>query len=274
MVVGLTVVAFGTSSPEMAATLAAALQGSLEVALGNVVGSNIANIGLILALAALIAPLRAQARFIRREIPFMIATGALLWALAADGRLSRPDGLLFLVLLAVYLRLLLQGGEVPEAEAEFEQEYGWERFSAAGCWLRVGLGLLLLSGGSRLLVAGAVELARRFGVGELVIGLTLVAVGTSLPELAASVVAAVKREPDIALGNVVGSNIFNVLGILGITVLAAPVAVPAAAVYRDLLAMLVFGLLLAPFLLTGMRLGRLEGAALLAFYLIYVWWRV
>ncbi len=269
LVVGLTVVAFGTSSPELAASLAAALRGAPEVAFGNVVGSNAANLGLILALAALIRPIRAQARFLRRELPFMVAVAGLLIAVAADGRVSRLEGGLLLFFLLLYLFVLLRDREVPEVEAEYAAEYG----RAARFFLRrlclLALGVFLLALGSSALVDGAVALARTLGVGERAIGLTVVAVGTSLPELAAALVAALRREGDILLGNVVGSNIFNVLGILGTVAAVRPLTL-AGGVGPDLLGMAGLSLLAWAFLWTGMRLGRREAAVLLAFYLLYV----
>lgn len=271
MVIGLTVVAFGTSSPELAASLTAALQGSPEIALGNVVGSNIANIALILALTAVMYPLRAEAYFLRREMPIMIGTAGLLLLMLLDGYLGAFEGLMLLVLLIVYLWILFRGPEKSEVQDEFRQEYG--QAARKPSWravLGALLGLGLLVGGAQLLVTGATSLARGFGVPELIIGLTLVAVGTSLPELATSIIAALKREPDIALGNIVGSNIFNILGILGITTLAQAIAVPYSTVAFDLWVMLGLSTLLLPFLVTGLRLGRREGTAFLVLYVMYV----
>ena len=271
MVVGLTVVAFGTSAPELAASLTAALQGSPEIALGNIVGSNIANIALILALTALIFPLRTQANFLKREMPFMMGAAALLMLMLMFGILGRVGGAVLMVLLGGYLWILLRAPEKPEVQAEFSEEYAVEEPRSP--WIAilgalVGLGLLV--GGAQLLVTGATSLARGFGVPELIIGLTLVAVGTSLPELATSIIAALKRESDIALGNIVGSNIFNILGILGITTLVEPIVVPYTAVALDLWVMLGLSVLLFPFLMTGLRLGRREGGVLLVLYLFYV----
>ncbi len=269
LAVGLTVVAFGTSSPELAASLAAALRGAPEVAFGNVVGSNAANLGLILALAALVRPIRAQARFLRRELPFMVAVAGLLIAVAADGRVARLEGGFLLLLLFLYLFVLLRDREVPEVEAEFAAEYG----RAVRFFLRrfffLALGVLFLALGSSALVEGAVALARALGVGERAIGLTVVALGTSLPELAAALVAALRREGDILLGNVVGSNVFNVLGILGTVAAVKPLSL-AGGIGPDLLGMAGLSLLAWAFLWTGMRLGRREAAVLLAFYLLYV----
>ncbi|MBS3934121.1 MAG: calcium/sodium antiporter [Truepera sp.] len=275
MVVGLTVVAFGTSSPELAASLAAALTGSPGIAIGNVIGSNIFNILAILGVTAVLAPIAVQARFIKREVPIMIGVTLLLFPLLYSGHgLSRLEGLLLVALLGLYIWFLYRAdqGEAAEVQSEFEQEYGDSPKTRADWRTYVGLvvGLVLLAAGARLLVMGAVELARGFGVPELIIGLTIVAAGTSLPEVAASIVAALKREPDIALGNIVGSNIFNILSILGFTALVQPIGLPWEIVQRDMLVMLGISLLLWPFLFTGSRLGRREGGAFLVLYLAYV----
>lgn len=270
LVIGLTIVAFGTSAPELAASLTAALRGSPEIALGNVIGSNIANVALILAITALVYPLRTEAAFLRRELPIMIGSAALLLLLFLGGVLGRLEGLLLVGLLGAYLWVLFSRQESPETELEFATEYGGK---SAPLWRSASgslLGLALLVAGAQLLVAGATSLARGFGVPELIIGLTLVAVGTSLPELATSVIAALKREPEIALGNIVGSNIFNILFILGATALVQPIAVPYNSVALDLWVMLGISLVLLPFLMTGLRLGRREGGLLLAFYALYV----
>lgn len=271
MVVGLTIVAFGTSSPELAASMTAALQGSPQIALGNIVGSNSANIAFILALTALIHPLSATANFLRREVPIMVGAAGLLFVMLLGGVVGRAEGAMLLVLLAAYLWILFRGGEKAEVQEEFAQEYAdpvptstWPAVLLA----LVGLGLLV--GGAQLLVAGATSLARGFGAPEFIIGLSLVAVGTSLPELATSLIAAMKREPDIALGNIVGSNIFNILAILGITVLAQPLVVPYSTVAVDLWVMLGLSVLLVPFLVSGLRLGRREGGVLLALYIGYL----
>ncbi len=272
MVVGLTIVAFGTSSPELAASLTATLQGSPQIALGNVVGSNTANIALILGLVALVWPPTVTAHFLRREVPIMVAAAALLLVVLVGGVVGRAEGALLLVLLVAYLLLLLRRGEEKsEVREEFAQAYG--RAGRRSTWtavLLVVVGLAVLVGGANVLVMGATSLARGFGLPEMVIGLTLVAVGTSLPELATSLVAAAKRQPDIALGNIVGSNIFNVLGIVGATAVTRPLRVPFEVVAIDLWVMLGFSMVLVPFLVSGSRLGRREGAVLVALYVGYV----
>lgn len=274
LVVGLTVVAFGTSAPELAATLAAALQGSPELAFGNVVGSNVFNVGLILGVAALVFPLAARARFLRREMPFMIATGALLLPLVANGRIGRLEGLLLLTLLAGYLWTLLRKDEESARVAEeFAREYGQVQAPLWASVLRVAVGIGVLVIGAQVLVAGAVGIAREVGISERVIGLTLVACGTSLPELASALVAAARREGDIVLGNVVGSNVFNVLAILGTTSMVVPIEVDVrAGTWIDLAVMLGLSLALWPFLHSRRRLERWEGALLVAGFVAYMAW--
>jgi cation:H+ antiporter len=274
LVVGLTVVAFGTSAPELAATLAAALQGSPEVAFGNVVGSNIFNVGLILGIAALVFPLAARARFLRREMPFMIATSALLLPLVANGRIGRLEAVLLLALLGGYLWVLLTKDEESARVAEeFAQEYGEVEAPLWASVLRVAVGIGVLVIGAQVLVVGAVAIAREVGLSERVIGLTLVACGTSLPELASSLVAAARREGDIVLGNVVGSNIFNVLAILGTTSLIVPIHIEVGAgTWIDLAVMIAMSLALWPFLHTNRRLERWEGVLLIAGFATYMAW--
>jgi len=268
LVVGLTVVAFGTSAPELAAALAAALSGAPGIAYGNVVGSNIANLGLILVLAVLIRPLRVEARFLLREAPFMVAVALLLALAVWDGVVDRWEGTFFLLLLGGYLYLLLGDREPPEIVEEFAEAYGAGARHIAYRLFLLGLGVALLVLGARSLVAGAVALAAALGVPDRVIGLSVVAIGTSLPELAAALVAALRREGDILLGNLIGSNIFNVLGILGTVALVRPLAL-ATVPLLDLAALLGFSLLTWLFLWTGRRLGRREGVLLFALYLSY-----
>jgi len=274
MAIGLTVVAFGTSAPELAATLVAALRGAPELAVANVVGSNVANVGLILGLTALFYPLVATWSFLRREVPWMLAATVLVFPLLYDGSLGRGEGVVLWLALAVFLVVAWRSGggavaSVPvgqAARAAGPRDAAWARALGAAA------GVLVLAYGAQALVAGATALALVWGVPERVIGLTLVAVGTSLPELASSVVAALRRETDIILGNVIGSNIFNLLAVLGTAALVHPLAVPAVALRIDLLLMTAFSLAIVPLLLRGRRLGRLDGALLLAAYLAYVLW--
>jgi cation:H+ antiporter len=269
VVIGLTVVAFGTSAPELAVSLQASLSGRADVAVGNVVGSNIANILLILGIAGLIAPLAVTRQIIRVDVPVMIAASFLLLWLADNGVISTLEGGVLFAGLVGYLVLQLRLGRSGEANGE---EVGAVR----GGWpLAVGFvlaGLALLVLGSRWLVEGAVAIATAMGVSQLVIGLTVVAIGTSLPEVATTVMAVLRGERDMAVGNVIGSNLFNILSILGISALAAPGGVPVAqaAIRFDLPVMVAVAVATLPIVLTGQRVGRWEGALFLGYYLSYL----
>ena len=270
LVIGLTVVAFGTSAPELAATLVSAFQGVPAIAIGNVVGSNIANVGLILGLTAMVYPLEASLRFIRREIPAAVVVGLLLLPIMAGGSIGRAEGAILLVLLGVYLWYLFQHDEKPmldEIEDDVREDHERPLWLLAG---GVAVGVLLLIAGARLLVEGAVDIATALGVPERVIGLTLVAFGTSLPELASSLVAAVRREGDLILGNIIGSNIFNVLAVLGATAAIQAVPVDLGATWMDIAIMLGFSLALLPMMTFGYKLGRKRGATLLVAYVLYI----
>ncbi len=270
MVIGLTVVSVGTSSPELAAALAGVFQGAPAVSFGNVIGSNIANLGLVLGLTALIWPLNIAARFIDREVPIMLLVSGATFLLVLDGEIGRLKGLILLLALVAYLRSLLSGTEKPEIEAEFDRAYGETTRSIWWSVASIALGIALLILGADVLIKGAVGLARSWGISERVIGLTMVAFGTSLPELASCVVAAMKREGDLVLGNLIGSNIFNILFILGTTALVRPIQVQTRAVWPDLIAMMAVSLLTWVLLRTGHRLGRREGLLLMAIYFVYV----
>lgn len=263
-VIGLTVVAFGTSSPELAATLASSLRGTPEVAIGNVVGSNIANIGLILGGAALVFALQSVREVVRREVPLLTLCALLLFPLLLDGWVSRLEGALLLGLLGLYLGYQFRKPTGGSEEGDAPQLPLWRAL------LGVALGTLLLVVGAQALVCGAVSLAEGFGVPERVIGLTLVALGTSLPELASSLVAALRRQGDLILGNVIGSNIFNVLTILGVAALVRPLPVSFGGVSTDLWVLVGFSALVLPLMGRRHRLGHAGGGLLLALYLGYV----
>jgi len=266
------VVAFGTSAPELAATLVAAFRGAPELAIANVVGSNIANIGLILGLTALAYPLAAGVSFLRREVPWMLAATVLAMPLLFDGRLGRIEGLVLWVALAVFLVAAFRTGGLPgEADDVGEAPTGARRWPVRDV-LAVVAGVAVLAYGAHALVTGATALATVWGVPERVIGLTLVALGTSLPELASSLVAALRRETDIILGNVIGSNLFNLLAVLGTAAVVHPIEVPVGGLRLDLLIMLGFALAIVPLMLVGRRLGRRDGALLLVAYLAYIGW--
>ncbi len=265
LVIGLTIVAFGTSAPELAVSLKSALAGNSGIALGNVIGSNIANIGLILALTALIRPIQVQSQMVRRDIPVMIVASILFWGLLLDGKLSLFDGALLTTLLFAYLGF----NYISSKSAGNNEEVDTRPQHPLLSLLLVVTGIAMLVGGGILFVDGAVELAKTLGIDEVIIGLTIVAIGTSMPELVTSVVAARKGESDIAIGNIVGSNMFNILGILGITALIHPIAAGGVQVL-DLVVMLILALLTLPFARSGFRIGRREGGILLAGYICYI----
>lgn len=267
LVVGLTIVAIGTSMPELIVSVGAALRGSSDVALGNVIGSNVANIGLIIGLSAVLAPFIVQVRMVRREIPLLIGITLFAYVLLFDGTLSRLDGLLLMVGGAAYLIwMLVSAREVETGDDPKDSEVVDIKRGAEALRLMVGLVLLLI--GANLTVEGALTLARAIGISELVIGITVVAIGTSLPELVTSITAARRKESDIALGNVVGSNIANLLIILGITSFIQPIAVPTSVINFDALIMIGFTLVLVPFVFNR-RIGRIEGALFVTAYFSY-----
>ncbi len=268
MVIGLTVVAFGTSAPELAASITAALAGTPELAVGNVVGSNIANVGLILGLTALVWPLAADGRFVRVEVPIMVGVTLVALPLVADGRVARWEGLALLVGLAAFLTYVARSGSTLAEEATESVQA-----DPAPLWLALAVttaGGFLLWLGARLLVTGAVDIASALGVSDRIIGLTMVAVGTSLPELASSLVAALKRQSDIVLGNIVGSNIFNLLAVLGATAAIHPFGFDAVAARLDLVAMTLFAVAVVPLMWRRDRLGRVGGSMLLVAYALFV----
>lgn len=275
LLIGMVIVGFGTSAPEMLVSALASLQGNPGIALGNAYGSNIANIALILGITALVAPIAVKSSVLRNELPILLAvTGIAAWQLM-DGQVTRTEGFVLLGLFAVVMGWSCwQGIRAPEdvMGVEFERELD-EHAMPLGrslLWLLIGLIVLIVS--SRLLVWGAVAIARGFGVSDLIIGLTIIAIGTSLPELASSLIAARKGEHDIALGNVVGSNLFNTLAAVGIAGSIHPMTTDPAVLYRDLPIML--GLTISLFVLgygwrgKG-RINRIEGGLLLACYIAY-----
>ena len=277
LVVGLTIVAFGTSSPEVAVSVGAALEGQTDIAVGNVVGSNIFNVLFILGASALIVPLLVHVQLIRQEVPIMIGASLLLIALGFDGRLTRLDAALLFGLLVVYTVFLIVQSRrqtqeaVAELTAELPRSAAWDRHWAVQVALVVA-GLVLLVLGSDWLVTAAVTFAKALGVSDLVIGLTIVAAGTSMPEVATSITAAIKGERDIAVGNVVGSNTFNILGCLGLAGLVAPAGLPLApsVLTFDLWVMLAVAVACLPVFFTGREIARWEGAVFLGYYAAYV----
>ncbi|HEX6986561.1 MAG TPA: calcium/sodium antiporter [Planctomycetaceae bacterium] len=277
LAVGLTVVAFGTSCPELAVSLNAAIEGQGDVSMGNVVGSNIANVGLILGLTAFLRPIAVHLQLLRFDLPILVAVSVGFVLTALDRSLGRIEGAVLVAGLVLYTAVVLRLArkETKAVQAEFAEELS-EDLPPPADKLPVQLalivgGLAMLVGGGRLFVDGAVELARGLEVPEAVIGLTIVAVGTSLPELSASLIAAARGHSDIAVGNVVGSNLFNILSILGFTGLIRPITFDGINDV-DFAVMLAFSVALFPLLWTGARLSRLEGAALLAAYGGYLAW--
>jgi cation:H+ antiporter len=275
LLIGMVVVGFGTSAPEMVVSALASAQGAPGIALGNAFGSNITNIALILGLTALISPLAVHSQVLRKELPILTCVTALVAWQLWDGALSRNEALLLLGVFAALLTWTIWQGMKQSADTlarEMEQELAARTMPMrrAVVWLIVGLILLVAS--SRLLVWGAVEIARGFGVSDLIIGLTVVAIGTSLPELASSLIATRKGEHDIAVGNVLGSNLFNTLGVVGIAGTIHPLRVGPEVFSRDILVMA--GLTLSLFVIGyGFRgpgrINRYEGAVLLASYIAY-----
>jgi len=276
LVIGLTVVAFGTSTPEMAVSVHASLAGNPDIAIGNVVGSNIANILLILGISAVIIPLLVSEQVIRQEVPVMIAATVLVLVLALDGRISRIDaGILFVLIVAYTVFLIVQSRRSTRAaaaapSAELHERSQWDRHWGVQLLLIV-LGLAALILGSRWLVESAVVFARFFGVSDLIVGLTIVAVGTSLPEIATSALAALRGERDIAVGNVIGSNLFNILAVLGVTGLVSTHGIPVAEAARnfDLWVMLAVAVACLPIMFTGREIARWEGTVFLGYYAAY-----
>ncbi|MED5389780.1 MAG: calcium/sodium antiporter [Pseudomonadota bacterium] len=265
LTVGLTIVAFGTSSPELVVSLKATLSQQGDISVGNVVGSNIFNIAVILGVTALLCPIPVHRQILKVDAPIALGVTGLLIVLLVNDRLGRLEGLLLFAGMVTYtvMNIVLARKEADvdsnaQAAPDVSRHWGIDLAFVLG-----GLGILIL--GSRLLVDHSVLLARTFGISEAVIGLTIVAAGTSMPELATSVVAAIRKQPDIAIGNVVGSNVFNILGILGLTSIVSPLNAPGIA-WLDYAAMLAFTVLLIPLLYTGRILHRLEGLALLVLY--------
>lgn len=272
LVIGLTIVAFGTSAPELLVSINASLTGQGDIAIGNIVGSNIFNIAIILGLSAAIQPLQAKRQLTRIDIPLLILSTILLTVLFWNGKLERLEGFIFLVGIILYTVFSLyysRKHEKKQEETNGELEKQPDSLYKDVLYIVAGLAILIFA--SHLLINNAVSIAQELGVSEAVIGLTLVAAGTSLPELATSVVAALKKNPDIAIGNIVGSNLFNILAIAGTSSIIHPI-VAKNVNYIDLLVMLVLTLLLLPLAKSGQKISRAEGWVLLIIYLCYLAW--
>jgi cation:H+ antiporter len=287
VVIGLTVVAFGTSAPELAVSLGASWQGESDLAVGNVVGSNIANVLLVLGVSAAVGGgLVVAQRIVRIDVPIMVGLSILVFVLGLDNRLSRWEGLLFVVLLVGYVtwtvistRRATAAASETAVETEYDEALSSERLRESSTLADIGfvaLGLVLLVVGSQALVEAATDIARALEVSELVIGLTVVAIGTSLPEVATSVLAAIRGQRDLAVGNAIGSNLFNILCVLGVTAAVSPNAleVPDGALSLDIPVMIAVAIACLPMFANGYALLRWEGVLFLVFYAAYLGWLV
>jgi cation:H+ antiporter len=268
LIVGLTIVAFGTSSPEMVVSVKAGLSQQGDIAVGNVVGSNIFNIAFILGLTALVCPIPVHRQIIKIDAPIALGVALLLVVLLVDNALGRFEGALLFLGIITYTVMNVVLARKEPALTDSSETPAVSRHWALDIAFIVG-GLVVLVIGSRLLVEHSINLAQTFGISEAVIGLTIVAAGTSMPELATSIVAAFRKQPDIAIGNVVGSNIFNILGILGLSSLITPLNAAGISAL-DYATMVVLTIILIPLLYTGRMLHRIEGAVLLSLYGAYI----
>jgi cation:H+ antiporter len=275
LVVGLTIVALGTSSPELAVSIQAALADQSEITLGNIIGSNIANLLLILGVAAVIGPLPVARQIMQRDLPIMILVSVAVLLLSLNGVLSRLDGTLLLIGLVIYLFATVRGARIgtpPPSRIDLElRRRGRQPMALLTNIALIAGGLALLIVGANWLVNGAVAFAAALGISQLIIGLTVVAVGTSLPEIATTVIAGLRGERDIAVGNVIGSNLLNMLGVLGLTVLIDPngIVVPASVIHFDLPVMIGAAAICAPIFFTRQIVSRREGWLLLTYYTAY-----
>lgn len=275
LVVGVTIVSIGTSAPELLVSLKAALDGHPAIAIGNVVGSNIANIALVLGLVAIIYPLKLERGTLRLDWPVMMAASLLFYLMAFDGLLERYEGILLLVIFILYIAYsILQSRKQTKKDMQLSGEI--EDLAPAkniASWKLVVMilaGTIALMVGAQWFLDGAIAMSRMFGVSEHVISVTVVAFGTSVPELATSVIAAIKRQSDISIGNLIGSNSFNILSIIGVTATVTNIPVGAEALSSDMLWMLGVALLLLPFLILGKKIYRFEGVILLTIYCLYI----
>jgi cation:H+ antiporter len=277
LVVGLTVVAFGTSSPELAVSIKSAYAGQAQIAIGNIIGSNIFNVLFILGISALITPLAVARKLIRVDVPLMIVASVLVLIFALDGVINRLEGTVFVVILIVYTTFLIyeSRGEATGIIEEYTREFGVESANkhksliTNSVLILTGLGMLIL--GSDWLVTSAVSIARILGISELIIGLTIIAVGTSLPEVVTSIIASVRGERDIAVGNIIGSNLFNILCVLGISSLVSPagIEIDDSIIRFDLPVMIAVAFACLPVFFTQGEISRWEGGLLFSYYIIY-----
>lgn len=284
LVVGLTVVSLGTSSPELFASLQAALGGAEEIAVANVIGSNIANLGLVLGITALIFPIAINKDLIRRDWPVLMVASLLFFALGYDGKLSALDGALFILLVVAFTTYLIvqsrrrrKADLIRANDPSSEDDEEFEAYATKSSFMLFALiagGCVGLYFGAEWFVGGAVGIAEQFGVSNHIIGVTVIAFGTSVPELAASAMAAFRKQTDISVGNLVGSNIFNILAVLGITSVTVPLSVQDCVLGFDIWWMLGIVAILLPIMLIGRRISRLNGVILLAIYVAYIFFLV
>lgn len=271
MLVGLTVVAFGTSSPELFVSFMAGMQNSSDIALGNVIGSNICNIGLILGLSALIMPVKVDIKEIKLDLTLMIIASLIVWIMIIDKHISHLDGIILLLMIISYLFFKIKQSIKERKDIELEIDENGKQKSKGFYIFLIVAGLITLIIGSNLFIDGAISIARYLGVSNAIIGLSLVAFGTSLPELATSVIAAIKKQDDISLGNIIGSNIFNILFILGFT--STFFQINAGDIKTiDYLVMLFMSLVIIPMGIVGKKYSRIDGLLLLIIYIAYIYY--
>lgn len=271
MIIGMTIVALATSMPEMMVSLTAVLKGTSDIAAGNIIGSNVANIGLILGAAALLAPMKVAHNTLKKDIPIMLAASVILFLFVLDGQLGFVDGLILVVgLVAFILYCVFWGRSDSKGEPAPDEVVEEEKHHRGRDITLILIGIIGLGVGAELMVRSAITIARGFGLSDIVIGMTVVALGTSLPELAASMMGAWKGEMDLSVGNVIGSNIFNLLFVLGICSMIRPIPIDAATLRFELPVMLLFSFALLPLIGRRMKLARTEGGLLLVGYLTFV----
>ena len=267
--IGLTLVAFGTSVPELTVTAIASAKGEGAISLGNIVGSNIANIGLVVGIAALIRPLRVERMLIKREVPISVFAIVIFYLMSIDGTLGRVDGAILVLCMVVFSIYIVRKG----IKEKGEREAGGlpSRHGLGVCIVLVFLGIVGVVAGGHVFLKSAVSIARHFGINEFFIGITMVALGTSLPELATSSIAAFRKQDDMCVANVVGSNIINIFCGIGIASLIAPISVDPSLLKNEFLFLLGFGMALLPLLKTGLGISRLEGAMCLLAYAAFIY---
>lgn len=271
LVIGMTVVALATSMPEMMVSLTAVLKGTSDIAAGNIIGSNIANVGLILGAAALLAPMQVERNTLKKDIPIMLVASVMLYLLTLDGMLGAVDGILLVVGLAAFIFYCVATGRHAEQVDTIDEKTVFEEKRHRNRDLvLILIGIIGLGVGAELMVRSAITIARAVGLSDMIIGITIVALGTSLPELAASMMGAWKGEMDLSVGNVIGSNIFNLLFVLGICAIVRPIPIEPASLRFELPVMLLFSFVLLPLIGRRMRLGRTEGGVLLLAYLVFI----